>query len=213
MTRASFSSRDRRAVFWGVAVLAPALLYQGTVKYIDALRDIRARVTNERSALARERALLALAPRQGTMQHALDSVVSASREQLFDAPDDGIAAAEVGAYLARVARKHNVWLRAADPRESKAPLSGIRALPVDIQAESDFEGLRSFLQAMEQGPKLLRVDGLNITPGTDTSASRPVLQLRAVVTGYALRSATAGAPASRTTSTPSASVRPRSDRP
>lgn len=198
MKRATLSGRDRRALLLGLAMLALALLYRVAVKpYAEALADTRDRAAIEGRALAREQALLSLAPRQDAIRRTLDSVVSASRDRLFGAADDGIAAAEVGTYLTTLARSHNVWLRAAEPRDSKTSPSGVRALPVDIHAESDFEGVRSFLHALERGTKLLRVDHLTITPGADSSAARPVMQLRATVTGYALRNMPVPAPASR----------------
>lgn len=196
----SFSGRDRRAVLVGAILLLPPLLYRVAIRpYIDALAETRDRTVSEQRALARERALLALAPRRNTIQHALDSVVTASEARLFNAPDAGIAAAELGAYLSQLARQHNVWLRAADPRDSKVSPQGVRTLPVDIRAESDFEGIRSFLHAMERGDKLLRIDQLTLIPGTDTSSARPVLELRATITGYALGAAP---PQLRPTGTP-----------
>jgi hypothetical protein len=207
----SFSGRDRRAVLLGTILLLPPALYRFAVRpYMDALAETRDRTVSERSALARERALLALAPRRDTIQHALDSVVTASEARLFNAPDAGIATAELGAYLSQLARQHNVWLRAADPRDSKVSPQGVRTLPIDIRAESDFEGLRSFLHAMERGDKLVRVDQLIIAPGTDTSSARPVLELRATITGYALGAAP---PQVRPTGTPAARPAGRKERP
>lgn len=188
MKRAPLSTRDRRAILLGLAVLVPPLLYIGGIRpYTAAVAEYRDRLATDRLALARERALLALAPQSATLQQALDSVIAGAQARLFGAHDDGIAGAALASYLTGLAREHQVWLRAADAGEIDVSTGGVRSLPVEIRAESDIDGILGFLRAVEHGPKMLRVDRLAISAAGDTSVSARALELRATVTGYALR--------------------------
>jgi type II secretory pathway component PulM len=192
----SLSARDRRAFLLGLAVLVPPILYLWGVRpYTAALAETRGRVTAGRAALARERALLALAPQSAALRTALDSVLRASEARLFGARDDGIAAAELGTYLGELARGNQVWLQAANARGAQVSPTGVRTLAVDIRAESDFQGIVTFLRALEGGEKLVRVDQLTLVPVADTTTSHRALQLRATVIGYALGDPPRPAPA------------------
>jgi hypothetical protein len=186
----TMSRRDRRALFLGAAVLAPALLYIGAVKpFVGALGDARDRLAVEREALGRERALLSLAPGSDSLRTAVDSVVRVHRARLFEARDDGIAGAEFAAYLEQLARRSNVWLQEADARGAKLSPSGVRALTVVIRAESDYEGILTLLRNLETGRKLVRVERMQLAPGAlpNDHESPRALTLRATLVGYALQ--------------------------
>jgi hypothetical protein len=68
--------------------------------------------------------------------------------------------------------------------------SGLRALQVEIRAESDLEGVLTFLQALERGERLVRVERLSITrPESDVEeeeGAAEALRLTATVRGFAL---------------------------
>jgi hypothetical protein len=194
--KATLSPRDWRAVLLGMAVLLPPLLYLWGVRpYAAALADARNRLAVAQTALARERALLAFAPQSGALRSALDSVLRAAEAQAFSARDDGIAAAGLGAYVAKLAQGHEVWLQATTAREAVVSRSGVRTLAVDVRAESDIQGIAAFLRALEAGDKLVHVAQLSLVPAADTSTSARALQLRATLLGYALGAPPAAAPA------------------
>ena len=184
------NARDRRALRLGLFVLAPALLWVwGVQPYRAALAEARDGLAVQREALAREQALLAGDGRVAALRLAADSAADASRPRLFQARDDLLASAELAGYLARAARANDVLLQEADTRPATVASSGLRTLQVEIRAESDLEGFLGFLQALEHGERLVRVERLTIARPGDADADEgdvEVLTLSATVLGYAL---------------------------
>ena len=81
--RASMSSRDRRAVGLGLAVLVPALLYIWAVRpYLARLDDARQEVAAQRDALSREEAAIAAQRQDPGFHHVADSAMQALINQL-----------------------------------------------------------------------------------------------------------------------------------
>jgi hypothetical protein len=80
----------------------------------------------------------------------------------------------------------------------------VRTLRVEIRAESDVRGALLFLQGLERGDKLIRVDRLDIsrTPRSDEKASE-TLSIAATISGFAVGDA---APSAATTRPSVASV-------
>ena len=64
---------------------------------------------------------------------------------------------------------------------------GIRTLRVEIRAESDVQGLVKFLQSLEGGLKLVRVDRLEVsrTPGLEDKNGYETLSIAATISGFA----------------------------
>jgi type II secretory pathway component PulM len=163
MKPVSLSPRDRKAVLLGAAVLLPALLWTlALAPYLDALHDRRARLADERRLLARELELLAQArgfPRafdQGARR------ILAVAPRLTGGDDDAAAGAAVASYVRRLAQLGGANVTRVDPAPVRDAGGGITALPVAVTGEADLEGLMSFLQMLETGPKLVRVDELKI---------------------------------------------------
>jgi hypothetical protein len=172
----------------GVLVLLPGLLYiWGVRPYLAALSDARDQLATERATLARERAAIATARQNPQLQHIADSAMRAMRPRLFEGRDDVMASAELASYLGDVARTSRVWLQTASTRPATSATEGVRTLHVDIRAESDLRGTLKFLQALERGDKLLRIDRLDISrvPRADTKDAE-TLSIAATVSGFAL---------------------------
>jgi hypothetical protein len=187
MKWATMSARDRRAVVLGLGVLLPGLLFiWGVRPYQAALSDARDQLATERATLARERAAISTARRNPQLQHIADSAMRAMRPRLFEGKDDVMASAELASYLGDVARKTRVWLQAASTRPA-APSDGVRTLRVEIRGESDLLGTLKFLQALERGDKLIRIDRLDIsrTPRSDEKDGE-TLSIAATVAGFAV---------------------------
>jgi len=183
------TSRDRRAIVLGATILAPAFLYiWGVRPYFAALSDARQRVAVERDALARERAAVSAAHRNPRLQLIADSAMRATAPRLFEGRDDVMASAELASYLGDVARKHHVWLQDASTRTATMADGGVRTLHVDIRAESDLRGILDFLQALEGGGKLVRVDRLDISrqPSRSDENGAETLALSATIAGFAI---------------------------
>jgi hypothetical protein len=122
----------------------------------------------------------------------------ATRPRLFEGRDDVMASAELASYVGEVAHGTRVWLQDASTRPASPMVDGVRTLHVEIRAESDLLGTLMFIQALERGDKLVRIDRLDISraPRSDEKDVE-TLSLAATISGFAI--ADAGAPASATT--------------
>jgi hypothetical protein len=188
MKWATMSPRDRRAVLLGVGILLPGLLFiWGVRPYQAALSDARDQLATERATLARERAAITTARRNPQLQHIADSAMRAMQPRLFEGKDDVMASAELASYLGDVARKARVWLQTASTRPAAASAEGVRTLRVEIRAESDLRGTLKFLQALERGDKLVRIDRLDISRTAHSSDKEgEVLSIAATIAGFAV---------------------------
>lgn len=206
MRWSTMSPRDRRAVFLGALILLPGLLYiWGVRPYQTAVADLRDQLETERGALARERAAVAAARQNPQMQRVADSAMRSMRPRLFEGKDDVMASAELASYIGDIARRSRVWLEDAGTRPALPATDGLRTLRVEIRAESDITGALMFLQSLERGDKLVRIDRLDISHATRADEKdAETLTITATISGFAI--ADGGlAPAN---ASPSASVSP-----
>lgn len=159
----SLSPRERRTVIVGGLIAGAGLFFVWGVRpYEAALGDAREALAVESAALARERAVVASARQNPRLLQLTDSAMQAARPRLFEGKDDVMASAELASYLGDVARHARVWMQDAATRPATAGPAGTRALRVEIRAESDLLGTLLFLQALERGEKLVRVDRLDL---------------------------------------------------
>ena len=171
----------------GAAILLPFLLYiWGVRPYLSSLGEQRDQLLLQQTALARERALLAAADRGPIARHAADSLLASAGSRLFEGGDEAVAGGLLTSYLAGVARRSNVLMMEAAGRRVSTTPNGVRVIEVEIRAESDFAGIVDFLQALETGPKVVRMEQVNLTPGGDASGTGGVVRLRATVLGFGL---------------------------
>jgi hypothetical protein len=191
----SMNQRDRRAVVVGAAVLLPFVLFLWAVRpFRAALSDARDQLETERATLARERAALATATHNPQLQRVADSVMRGMRPRLFEGKDDVMASSELAGYLGDVAQRSRVWLQDAGTRPAPPAVDGIRTLHVEIRAESDINGALLFLQNLENGEKLVRVDRIDIsrTRRADRDDSE-TLSIVATISGFAAADASSSA--------------------
>ena len=189
MKISEMSPRDRRALMIGAVILAPSLFFiWGARPYVAALSDARQRLDIEREALSRERAAVAAAHRNPQMQHLADSAMRAVTPRLFAGRDDVMASADLASYLGDVAHAHHVWLQDASTRPATTADGGVRTLHVEIRAESDLRGILEFLQSLESGDKLLRVERIDISrqPSRSDESGAETLSLSATIAGVAI---------------------------
>ena len=97
-----------------------------------------------------------------------------------------MASSELAGYLADVAARSRVWLEDAGTRPASPIADGIRTLHVELRAESDIAGALLFLQNLENGEKLVRVDRIDVsrTRAADDKASE-TLSINATISGFA----------------------------
>lgn len=188
MKWSTMQPRERRTIIIGALILLPGLGFvYGFRPYQAALSDARDQLATERMALAREKAAIAAAQQNPQMQHIADSAMHAMQPRLFEGKDDVMASAELAAYIGDLARGARVWLQDAGTRPATAADDGVRTLRVEIRAESDLLGTLMFLQALERGEKLVRVDRLDISKsarGDEKDAE--TLSIVATISGFAI---------------------------
>ena len=196
MKWSTMTPSERRTPTIGALVLLPALLYiWGVRPYQASLSEMRDQLAAERQTLAREKAAIATARQNPELQHVADSAMRAMRPRLFEGKDDVMASSELAAYLGDVAHGARVWLQDAGTRPAVAADEGVRTLRVEIRAESDLLGTLLFLQGLERGDKLVRVDRLDISKsarGDEKDAE--TLSIVATVAGFAISDPTAVPP-------------------
>jgi hypothetical protein len=187
MKWSTMNPRDRRAVVLGAVALLPFVLYIWAVRpYVAALNDARDQLETERATLARERAAVAAAKANPQLQHVADSAMRAMRPRLFEGRDDVMASSELAAYLGDVAENSRVWLQDAGTRPAVATADGVRNLRVELRAESDLLGTLTFIQGLERGEKLVRIDRIDISrAGRVAAEDAEVLSIAATVSGFA----------------------------
>ena len=163
MRWSALSPRERRTVVIGGLIAGAGLLFVWGVRpYVAALASARDALAIESAALARECAAVASARQNPRLLQATDSAMRAARPRLFEGKDDVMASAELASYLGDVARRTRVWLQDAATRPASAGQDGTRELHVEMRGESDLLGTLLFLQALERGEKLVRIERLDL---------------------------------------------------
>jgi len=191
----TMSLRDRRAVLLGAAVLLPAFAFiWGVRPYMNALDDARSELAAQRDALAREQAAVTSAKENPRLRQLADSAMQAMQPKLFSGRDDVMASALLASYVGDLAAKARVWLQDANTRPAVLGKDGVRALQVDIRGQSDLRGTMRFLQALQRGSKLIRVDKLDVSRAAGSSDDpMETLTITATISGFALADASGAA--------------------
>jgi Type II secretion system (T2SS), protein M subtype b len=188
--------RDRRAVMLGAGTLLPALIFiWGVRPYLGALDDARQELAAQRDALAREQAAVTSARENPRLRSTADSAMQAIQPRLFAGRDDVMASALLASYVGDLAAHARVWLQDANTRPAIVSKDGVRALQVEIRGQSDLRGTLRFLQALERGAKLVRIDKLDVSRAAgSTDDPMETLTITATISGFALADAAAATP-------------------
>ncbi len=188
MSPRELSAKDRRALRLGAMALPVLLLLLAIRPYRAALADAQDRLATEREALSRERGAVLTAQRNPALQQMTDSVLHVMEPRLFEGTDDVIASSGLAAYVGDVARARHVWVQDAATRPTTSTTTGVRTLHVEIRGESDLRGILSFLDALEHGDKLVRVERLDVSRGLSGPGNEQAetLTISATIAGYAM---------------------------
>ena len=205
------SPRDRRALTWGGAIAALALVFAFGVKpYVRSLVEMRDELTVQRDLFARERAVLKAANRFPAALQQSRSALAEHSTPLFDGLDELSATSNLSDLISKTALANRVLVQQLDTRNAELLDEGMVALAVDVRAEGDFEGVLRFLNSLDRGDKLIRVSALTLTridrPVAAGAPDTEVISVSGTITGYATFPATAGRVVDTTPST-------RNDRP
>jgi len=186
--------RDRRAL----VVLAAVVLLAGGWKlavapYVHALRESRRDLASARRLLSAERALLAHEDAYPTLVERSARSLRASGERLLDGRSEGVAVAELTQLVEDQAQAGRVLISRADPIASSDSIGPLAPVSLGVQGESDLRGILTLVGFLEDGPKLLRIEGLRIEgragmggAGRDTAPASETLAFQLQVTGYRL---------------------------
>ena len=188
MSPRELSAKDRRALRLGAIALPVLLLALAIRPYRAALADTQDRLATEREALSRERGAVLTAQRNPALQQMTDSVLHVMEPRLFEGTDDVIASSGLAAYVGDVARARHVWVQDAATRPTTSTTTGVRTLHVEIRGESDLHGILSFLDALEHGDKLVRIERLDVSRGLSGPGNEQAetLTISATIAGYAM---------------------------
>ena len=192
MSWSTMSPKDRRAIILGAVLVLPALIFiWGVRPYRAAMAETHDELETARLALSREKAAVAGKPTAPGGQQLADSALTLVGPRLFEGRDDAIASAQLAAYLGTVARRSRVLMEDANTRPSMTSPEGIRTLRVEVRAESDIQGIATFLHNLESGTKLVRVDRLEISrvPGLEDKNGYETLSVAATIVGFAFTGA------------------------
>lgn len=214
MRWSTLSAREGRTVIVGASIAGAGLFFVWGVRpYRAALADARETLSIESAALARERAAVAAARQNPRLLQLTDSAMRATRPRLFEGKDDVMASADLASYIGDVARRSRVWMQDAATRPAVAGPDGTRELRVEIRAESDLLGALMFLQALERGEKLVRIDRLDLVRSRRLGESDvEAIAITATISGFAAGDSTTASVAvapSSVAAIPSAAGAPR----
>jgi hypothetical protein len=171
MRMRTLGPRDRRAVLIGAAVLAPAFAWTfAAAPYLAAVADAGDRLALERRLLRGELELLASASAYPDAFDAGAERLLAAAPRLMAGDDEGAAAAALAGYVRRLAQVGTANLTRVEPAAAYDAGGGVRALPVGVTGETDLEGLLTFLQLLESGPKLVHVQELRLEASATPAA-------------------------------------------
>jgi hypothetical protein len=167
-------ARDRRAMALGVAVLLPVVVWIGVVRpYLGALETVRADLEAERGLLAREEGLLASADQLPGRLEQATLLLEQEAAGLIRVENELLAEARLADALQEEAAGSRVLIqevRSVQPNPD-APDPAYGVIRLGLRAESDLQGLATFLNRIEGSSTLLRVLELSVEPAR-TALSR-----------------------------------------
>lgn len=205
MTRSALKPRDARALRTGLLVLAPLVAIKLMIlPFMHALGGAREQLETERGLLSRELALLDDTKRYPAVLKAAEGRAKSEIPRLFRGADELTATAALSYYASEEARRSRVLVQQIDSRPAATAGGGLRRLEVSLRVQSDLEGVLSWLDALERGPRLVRVEQIAIERGA-SSATGESLDVSCTLVGYAAPAeAQATLPATVPNATPSA---------
>lgn len=187
MTQLGLQTRDRRALRLGAWILVPALTVTFVIQpYREALRVASGKLITERSLLVHELGAIREAPRDSELVRRGRQAVAIADARLFDGADAIGVSALLAAYVADVAARTGVRI---DASETRVALDSATPAAVDISASGNILAIVRFLRALEDGPKLTRVDRIALAPPLNVLGPRRnrELTLSATIVGFPRR--------------------------
>lgn len=189
----AISHRNRRVIAAGLLVLAPAVFGRFVAKpLLRTMADTRERLTVEKDLLQRERAL-------AQSRHDLDAAFeefsggAAERHERLFPGEPTLATADLVRYVLASGESAGFHVERTSPNRAVALGNGLWELGVEVSAVGDIAGVLTFLRAVEDGSKLVRIERLTLErrEAYDYPAAAPdvqVVALKATAIGYGVGS-------------------------
>jgi hypothetical protein len=118
-----------------------------------------------------------------------DSGLRSVIPRLFLEQDPTLATVALQQHVDNVARISSVLRMQQRYQPAQLFSNGLRALRVEIQAESDLEGILEMLDRLETGNRLIHVTSLELRPGSSESgiaSNEKAIKLTANITGVGI---------------------------
>ena len=201
---ASLGTRDRRALRIGAWIVGLMLFINLVVRpYVTSTLAIYSSLDQERALLAREARAVMQLPADRAALRARTRRLAATAPRLFNGGDAVTASAELARYATAAATECGLKLEQTET-ETRLDTSGVRLvdvssqtartgsadgnLRVSIRARGRILSIYAFLRAMEEGPRLVRVDRIEIARAAADDAFDGTLTVMATISGLARRS-------------------------
>ena len=180
--------RDRQALKIGAWIVAPVLASMLLVQpYRRARHETRDALAAERTALAIELAALRDAPRDARLVRQGRHALLEEGARLFDGADAVAASAELASWVADQAAEAGLQLEDSETRAMTDARDSSAVAAVEIRAAGDVLAVVAFLRALEDGPRLARVERLALGAPAGAEEGDGSLMLTATVTAFARR--------------------------
>jgi hypothetical protein len=188
------AARDRRALLWAAGGVFLFLFWTlAASPYLHALIDARDRLTAAHDHLQREQQVIAEAREYPVQWDTGSARLLRIAPRLLSGPSDGAASAALAGHVQRAAELSRVLVSQVEPLPSRDAGNGVTAIELRLQGEGDLEGLLDLLLALESGPKLVRIQQIQLqrsSAAVPHSGQEPdVLSFQLVVTGFAIGAA------------------------
>lgn len=182
---------DRRALLIGALILGPAIAIKLLLlPLVRSWSDLRAEIATERSLLAREEQLLLEGESWATRARADGDRLLAAAPRLYNGADPVAGAGALAGYLSQHAVARRVFLQQTELRPTTLAGEGVVALAVELRGSTDLEGLLRFVQDLEGGKPLVRVERIHVErserPAFGPRVDEEVLSFSLTVRGFAL---------------------------
>jgi len=159
----ALTARDRRAIGIGAAILIVSLggVFVGRPLW-QRQSAARETVAREFELLARERALIAMAPRLPDSLAATRTALAVEERQAIVVTATGTAGIRLAERLRDAARDQHVLITQSTETPGDSLDAALRTVRVTVRGESDMRGVLGFVRAVELGSPRVRVRTLQI---------------------------------------------------